>query len=169
DLRSHELDMSSIPHIESTIELAMHDAERGVQRALEGMDWSGTIDLGNIALGNFGERFEARANGPRPAWAPSDPADSLYRLAREMLNRGNYRRAADLFAEISDRYANSQYAPDALYWQAFALYRIGTVAELERARAILETQRSRYAEAYARSDGASLAQSGSGSLARLGE
>lgn len=169
DLRSHEFDMSSIPHIESTIELAMLDAERGVQRALEGMDWSGTVDLGNIALGNFGARFEARANGPRPAWAPSDPADSLYRLAREMLNRGNYRRAADLFAEISDRYANSQYAPDALYWQAFALYRIGTVAELERARAILETQRSRYADAYARSDGASLAQRVSGALAQLGD
>lgn len=169
ELRSHDWDMSAFSDIEPIVEIAMQDAQHGVERALEGFDWSGTADLANMALGNLGQRFEARANGPRPAWAPNDPADSLYRLAREMLNRGNYRRAAELFREISDRYANSQYAPDALYWQAFALYRIGTHEELERARAVLETQRARYAEAYARSDGASLAQRVAGALARNGD
>jgi HEAT repeat protein len=147
----------------------MQDAQHGLGRALESFEWSGAGDLANMALGNLGARFEARANGPRPAWAPSDPADSLYRLAREMLNRGNYRRAADLFREISTRHASSQYAPDALYWEAFALYRIGTTTELERARTVLESQRARYAEAYARSDGASLAQRVAGALAQGGD
>jgi TolA-binding protein len=169
ELRTHDWDMSSHMDLQPTIELAMQDAEHNVQRALEGLEWSGTADLADIALGNFGARFESRANGPRPAWAPSDPADSLYRLAREMLNRGNYSRAAALFGEISDRYASSEYAPEALYWQAFALYRIGTTPELERARSVLEAQRARYAEAYARSDGASLAQRIAGALAQRGD
>jgi HEAT repeat protein/TolA-binding protein len=106
---------------------------------------------------------------PRPSWAPGDPADSLYRLARETLNRGNYRRASDLFGEIVQKYPASSYAPDALYWKAFALYRIGTTAELNAARQALDTQKSRYAEAYARSDGASLASRIQGALAAQGD
>jgi hypothetical protein len=39
---------------------------------------------------------------PSP-WAPQDPADSLYRVAREHLNRGDYRRAASLFGESARR------------------------------------------------------------------
>lgn len=171
ELRSHqwqlqrEMDMSSLRHVEPIAELAMAEAQRGLQS----LEWSGTGDLGNIVLGGVMNRFESRAQGPRAAWAPQDPADSLYRLAREMLNRGNYRRAADLFREITDKYASSQYAPDALYWEAFALYRIGTTSELERARTVLDQQRSRYADAYARSDGASLAQRVAGALARGGD
>ncbi|HSJ62341.1 MAG TPA: HEAT repeat domain-containing protein [Gemmatimonadaceae bacterium] len=169
DLRDRQLDQSSSQHIQSEMELAMHDAQDVARRGLHSLAWSGAGDLGNIVLGGVMERFETRAQGPRPAWAPSDPADSLYRLAREMLNRGNYRRAAELFRDISDRYATSQYAPDALYWEAFALYRIGTTAELERARGVLEQQRARYADAYARSDGASLAQRIAGALAQRGD
>lgn len=120
------------------------------------------------SLARVSERFESRAAGPRPAWAPNDPADSLYRLAREMLNRGNYRRAADLFHEISEKHPASDYAAEALYWQAFALYRIGGTGELERARAVLETQRARHAAAYAKSDGAALASRIAGELARRG-
>ena len=169
NFRDRELDQSSIQHIQSEMELAMHDAQRDVQHGLQSLAWSGAGDLGNIVLGGVMERFESRAQGPRAAWAPSDPADSLYRLARESLNRGNYRRASELFREISSRYASSQYAPDALYWEAFALYRIGTTAELERAREVLQQQRARYADAYARSDGASLAQRVAGALAQRGD
>lgn len=169
EVRSHDWDMSALSDIGPTIELAMRDAEHGVRSALENFEWSGTSDLSEMALGNFGARFEARAQGPRPAWAPRDPADSLYRLARESLNRGNYRRAADLFRQITDRYASSEYAPEALYWEAFALYRIGTRPELERARAALDMQKQRHADAYARSDGASLAQRVAGALARQGD
>ena len=62
--------------------------------------------------------------GPR-GWLQHDPADSLYRRARETLNRRDYRAAADLFAQITARFPRSGYAADALYWQAFALYRAG--------------------------------------------
>src|SRR5690606_37525560 len=37
------------------------------------------------------------------AWAPQDPADSLYRAARAALNRNDYDRAAGLFSEIVRR------------------------------------------------------------------
>src|SRR5215204_4828965 len=54
------------------------------------------------------------------AWLSQDPADSVYRLARETLNRRDYRTAATLFAEIHAKFPKSVYAPDAFYWQAFA-------------------------------------------------
>src|ERR671932_2347008 len=72
---------------------------------------------------------DARGTGfaqvPPEPWGEAGPADSLYRLGREAINRGDFRRAAALFAEISDKYPRSEYAPDALYWRAFALYRAG--------------------------------------------
>jgi HEAT repeat protein len=55
---------------------------------------------------------------PAP-WAVEDPADSLYRAARDALNRNDYTRAADLFRKLRDSYPKSQY-PDAYYWEAFA-------------------------------------------------
>jgi TolA-binding protein len=64
---------------------------------------------------------------PAP-WIRGDPADSLYRAAREALDRRDYRRAADLFGEISTKYSSSGYAADALYWRAFALYRLGSTS-----------------------------------------
>ena len=58
-------------------------------------------------------------------WAPQDPADSLWRQAQQAMNRGDYRRAAGLFKDIPVKQPNSVYASDALYWEAFSLYRIG--------------------------------------------
>ncbi|HET7187544.1 MAG TPA: outer membrane protein assembly factor BamD, partial [Gemmatimonadaceae bacterium] len=58
------------------------------------------------------------AEEPPAPWAEADPADSLYREARETLNRGEYRRAAALFGQITQRYPSSTYAADALYWRA---------------------------------------------------
>ncbi len=79
---------------------------------------------------------------PRGNWAPNDPADSLYRLAREHLNRGDYRRAATLFGDISKRFPTSVYARDVPYWHAFSLYRIGGTPELQEALGILERWRA---------------------------
>ena len=36
-------------------------------------------------------------DSPPAPWAQGDPADSLYRAAREWLNRREFRRAAELF------------------------------------------------------------------------
>src|SRR3954470_8833621 len=64
------------------------------------------------------------AQRPPAPWADADPADSLYSAGREAINHGDFRRAASLFAEISAKYPRSEYAPDAPYWRAFALYKV---------------------------------------------
>jgi len=95
---------------------------------------------------------------PRAPWLRQDPGDSLYRSARELLNGGEYRRAAGAFRELSTRMPTSGYAPDAHYWWAFALYRIGGTDELRQAIEVLDTQKSKYpgAKMLAQSDALSL-------------
>ena len=114
-------------------------------------------------------RGGSMVTSPREAWAPQDPADSVYRAAREALNRGEYRRASQLFGQIADRHPRSTYAADALYWQAFALYRIGSTEELRGALAALDARRSRYADAGASEDVATLATRIRGALASRGD
>jgi HEAT repeat protein len=75
---------------------------------------------------------------PPEAWAPHDPADSLYRVAREALNRGDYRRAAQLFNDLAQRYPASAYAYVSTYYEAFSRYRIGTTEELKAADRALQ-------------------------------
>ena len=67
---------------------------------------------------------------PPEPWLQGDPADSLFKVAREALNRGEYRRAADIFSEVTRRYPNSGYAAQCGYWEAFSRYRLGTTEEL---------------------------------------
>ncbi len=81
---------------------------------------------------------------PRAAWAQNDPADSLYRAAREALNRGDYRKAAAMFKDVPVRYQYSAYAPDAMYWQAHSLYRIGNTPDLQEALTVLEALKTKY-------------------------
>jgi TolA-binding protein/HEAT repeat protein len=76
---------------------------------------------------------------PPQSWAPGDPADSLYRLAREALNRGDYRRAAQLFNDLTQRYPSSSYAFVSAYYEAFSRYRIGTTEELKAADRALQS------------------------------
>jgi len=50
-----------------------------------------------------------------PRWqdqAQADVADSLYRAARQALNRSQYTRAAELFSSIRDKYPRSTYVPN---------------------------------------------------------
>jgi len=76
---------------------------------------------------------------PPASFAPGDPADSLYRVAREALNRGDYRRAAQLFNDLTQRYPSSAYAYVSSYYEAFSRYRIGTTEELKAADRALQT------------------------------
>ncbi|MDQ4079431.1 MAG: HEAT repeat domain-containing protein, partial [Gemmatimonadota bacterium] len=115
------------------------------------------------------DEVEVHTVAPPNAWAPLDPADSLYRLARDALTRGEYRRAADLFRQITDRHSRSTYAADALYWQAFALYRLGSEDDLRAALAALETQRARYAGASTQADAQTLRTRIRGALASRGD
>jgi len=103
---------------------------------------------------------------PEP-WAKADPADSLYRLAREALSRGDYRRAAEIFHGIPERYPQSAYTTSgqALYYEAFALYRSG---DLSTARERLNQLKARFPK-MAKSDGASLLTRVCGELAKQGD
>jgi HEAT repeat protein len=105
---------------------------------------------------------------PAP-WLQGDAADSLYRRAREMLNRRDYRTAANLFGQIPERFPRSGYAPDAFYWQAFALYRIGGDRELRQGLEALGRQRDRFPKAATQGDAASLERRIQGELARRGD
>ncbi len=100
---------------------------------------------------------------------PQDPADGMYRQGREALNRGDYRRAAQTFAQIPRRWPRSEYAPQAFYWQAFALSRgNASMDDLRAARTAIATLRSRYPNAQVR-DADALVQTINAQLAELGD
>jgi len=105
----------------------------------------------------------------REQWFTDDPADSLYRAARETLNKGDYRRAATLFRQVVDRYPQSSYVADALYYQAFALARLGTDKDLRQALAVLDEQRKRFPEAADGADVRTLVTRIQGQLAKSGD
>jgi HEAT repeat protein len=117
----------------------------------------------------FERQFSGIANDPPKAWAQSDPADSLYRLAREALNRGEYRRAAALFGDISQKFPNSVYSSDARYWRAFALYRLGGAADLREALKALQDSGRGYRQASLQTDAPVLATRIRGALAAQGD
>lgn len=98
-----------------------------------------------------------------------DPADTLYQQARAALNRGDNRSAARLFYQIVQEEPDSEYAPDALYWRAFALYRVGGNDAMRDALAALDLQRERYPDAATRGDADALAVRIRGALAQGGD
>jgi HEAT repeat protein len=99
-----------------------------------------------------------------------DPADEAYRAARERLNQGEYRRAAEMFAEVYRRYPSSSYAAQALYYQAFALYRNGRERDLRAAEEALRQLQNRYAdEEVAQRDAEELLARVEGALAQRGD
>jgi len=105
---------------------------------------------------------------PPEPWAKADPADSLYRLAREALSRGDYKRAAEIFHRIPERYPQSAYAGQALYYEAFALYRSGGDDDLSTARDRLKQLKVKF-PAIAKKDGALLLTRVCGELAKRGD
>jgi HEAT repeat protein len=108
-----------------------------------------------------------RTSAPEP-WLQVDPADSLYRAAREALNRREYERASDLFGSIRVRFPRSGYVPDSFYFQALALQRVGGRQPEQRALALLDEQREKHAQAGTRGDADQLRMRLQGSLAQAG-
>jgi HEAT repeat protein len=98
-----------------------------------------------------------------------DPADSLYKVAREALNRGEYRRAATLFRDVERKYPQSQYVADAMYFQAFALSRLGNERDLRTALDVLKDQQRRFPNAASNGDAGTLSVRIQGALARRGD
>jgi HEAT repeat protein len=130
--------------------------------------------IGPIHIGrDFTDRL------PPEPWAQGDPADSLYRAARNALTNGDYGRAAKLFADISKNYPKSAYQNDARYYEALSRYKVGTTDELKAAAKLLEPLAStgatvqyvdRQRRSYANdSDIAALYQRVNGVLAQRGD
>ena len=122
---------------------------------------------------NFDFDFNLRGHDfpksmPAP-WVQGDVADSLWRRGRELVNRGEYRQAANTLRTIPQRYPNSALVGDALYWQAHSLYRIGGTTELREALTALETLMSKYPNARSQPDAQPLAARINGALAARGD
>jgi HEAT repeat protein len=122
------------------------EARWNAQEAMHNMDLAGMANDVRVNVqtsfdADFGSSFSTR---PPSSWAKEDPADSLWRVAREALNRGDYRRASRLFSELTTKFQSSRYTADAMYWRAVALYRIGGTTELREALTVLQTQKERY-------------------------
>jgi HEAT repeat protein len=130
-VRAQVEELSALQHLQLD-ELRSRAEELGARVAAE----LGVEDL---------ERM-AEELGRLDSWRPRQgtPEDSLYRSARESLNRGEYARAAALFQSLEQKYPRSRFAPSALYYQAFALYRSGSVENLRAALEALRTQQQKY-------------------------
>ncbi|HEX6747453.1 MAG TPA: HEAT repeat domain-containing protein [Longimicrobium sp.] len=131
--------------------------------------FAAVLALATTAAAQAPVRLAMAEDGPPPATHPQDPANTLYRQAREALNDEQWPRAARLFQQIRQRYPRSSYTPDALYWEAFARYRVNTTEELQYARGALEAQARDYPRAGTRRDGAELLARIRGELAQRGD
>ncbi len=98
-----------------------------------------------------------------------DKAEDTYRKARHALNRSAYVKAAEYFAQVHTDHASSKYAADALYWDAFARYRIGKRQGMLQAVELLDLQADRFPEATTILDSQELIVRLEGKLAELGE
>ena len=105
---------------------------------------------------------------PSFEFVKQDPADSLYRAARDAMTRGDYSQAANLFGQVASKYPNASVADEAMYYQAFSMYRLGGKEKLKSARDVLTKLKSKYPE-FARGEPATLRTRICGELARQGD
>jgi len=97
-------------------------------------------------------------------------ADSVFRAARRVMDDGDYREAAQLFARVAERYPRTTQASDALYYRAYSLYRAGGSSSLSSALASLEELNRLYPSSAAnRGDAGTLRVRICGELARRGD
>jgi HEAT repeat protein len=106
---------------------------------------------------------------PHSVLAQSDEAVEQYERAQELLQRERYARAADLFEDLFSEHAEDDLAGEAMYWYAFALYRLGDRDELEDARDALQRAMEQYEHALDRGDAEDLLERVEGKLARQGD
>ncbi|HEY9013658.1 MAG TPA: hypothetical protein VIM84_01170, partial [Gemmatimonadales bacterium] len=149
----------------------MYYMQFGLALAMMGALWEYRIPLTEPRVWRASSTLSIDSSPPviPSAWLRGDPADSLYRAAREALSRRDYRSAAALFGRIPQQYPRSGYAGDALYWQAFSLYRLGGDGDLREGLAALTKQRKRFPQAATHGDAATLERRIQGELARRGD
>jgi tetratricopeptide (TPR) repeat protein len=134
--------------------------------------WSESGDIQQAALSVAGGDIgfgSSELRLPPEAWAKDDPADSLYTLARAALGRGDYKRAAEIFHRIVERYPQSKYAGQSLYYEAFSLYRSGEDDDLRGALSTLRSLATKYPTTAKSGDAKSLLTRVCGELAKRGD
>lgn len=158
-----------LPHLDAQIEALRHQELSHLRSRLE----AARLSLDAARLEHAGiAAFDDTGHAHLPeAFAPQDPADSLYRRARDLLARSDYREAVAAFRRIrtEQRFQGSAYAPVAYYWEAFALSRLGTDDELRRARELLALYRERHPRDRQIREAEALSASIAGRLARAGD
>lgn len=97
------------------------------------------------------------------------PEEDLYSSGHDALDRGRYQEATEIFERVADQASGSDLAGDALYWQAFALQRLGGNENLRQALRVLERQLERYPKAASQGDARELATRIEGALAKRGD
>jgi len=96
------------------------------------------------------------------------PGDETYERAREALNAAQYEEAIKLYRDVYEREGASKLAADALYWRAFAHYKLREHGHLQEAAKLLVQQMDRFPESGIFPEAESLAARINGQLARRG-
>lgn len=162
--------MPRIEHGVAALELHLQHALASVELHLPQMEHAlASVEL-NRPQATFGAEREPLAVPPE-AWDQQDPADSLYRAARDAMSRGNASQAATLYRRIrtDSRYARSTYRDDAYYWEAYARHSVGTTAQLRQAEGLLRDLRRLYPSFEPMSEVTSLQSRITAALARNGD
>ncbi len=98
-----------------------------------------------------------------------DSPEELFDDGREALDDDEFRAAARLFGELYDEFPESEHTGDALYWRAYAYYRLGHVKYLKKALNALSIQIDEYPEASTLGDAEDLLVRIEGKLAKAGD
>ena len=123
-----------------------------------------------IILLTLGLNSSAVAAKPDKDRQPSEAkAQARFEEGREALNRSQYEKAAEYFAQSYEYSYPEMVAGDALYWEAFSRYRLGKTYELKKAAELLVLQAEEYAEAATAAEGEDLAARIYAKLAERGE
>jgi HEAT repeat protein len=137
--REHAIEMRAQDMALRQENMKMRAEDVAQQFAMRDWDRAVNVKIEPPRFDLFSPKSDRLLSGqPAAPWSSEDPADSLYRQAREALNRGEYRRAASLFSDITKKFPKSVYANDCAYWEAFARYRSGTTDDLKQALKILD-------------------------------
>jgi HEAT repeat protein len=120
----------------------------------------------------------ARYLEPAPAWAmpdkdpeddADDPAEASYDTAHDLLDEEEYEAAVEAFDDLLQHHPKSLLAGEAMYWKAFALFRLEDSEHLQDARKALLDQAKLFPKAATRRDSKELLIRIDGQLARMGD
>ena len=130
--------------------------------------WKGLRTMGIVvAMAGLAPTAAAVA-AAAPVAAVQQEATS-YERGRQALNRAQYARAVELFRAYRDADAAGRYAPESMYWEAFALSRMESSANLRAAVDVLRQYGERYPGATTAEDAQALLARVHGELAARGD